>query len=74
MHPSNPPADCGTDSQHDTVGRHGDVDRNGDLIDQAELERDQRLMHAIVPAWPALFEAQLAGVRRLLHIAESDRV
>jgi hypothetical protein len=34
MNRSTPSRDCGTDTRNDPTGRHGDVDTNGDLVDE----------------------------------------
>lgn len=63
MHPSIPARDSSGDSRNDPSGRHGDVDRNGDMVD----ELDERLSGAITAASPSLAEAQLRGVKQLLR-------
>lgn len=63
MHPSTPSPDSRGDSRNDLTGRHGDVDRNGDLVD----ELDERLRGAIVAASPELAEQQLRAVKTLVR-------
>jgi hypothetical protein len=46
--------------------RHGDIDRNGDLVD--ELAQRIRLASAITAATPQLAGNQLDAVQRLLRL------
>jgi hypothetical protein len=74
---STPAGDPATDSTTDTTARHGDVDRNGDLVDKLDgiaaarhelaAELDNRLRGAITAATPDLAEAQLNGVKQMLR-------
>ena len=67
MEVTTPVGDTPTDTATDTTARHGDVDRNGDLVDEL------RLRAAITAASPAGEDAQLAAVRRMLARVEVSR-
>ena len=77
MNASTPAAVAANDSPADSpAGRHGDVDINGDLVDQAnaelrpdaglEADSSARLRASICATTPTLATAQLDGVLRLL--------
>jgi hypothetical protein len=59
---STPAGDPATDSPTDPTGRHGDVDTNGDLVDQL----DERLRGAITATTDDLAEAQPRCVRQVV--------
>jgi hypothetical protein len=61
MHATTPVGDTRTDLTTDTTARHGDIDRNGDLVDVL------RLRAAITAASPAAEEEQLRAVRAMLR-------
>lgn len=58
---------AGVPANDAVTGRHGDVDVNGDLVD--ELARATRIRAAITAGTPEAAEAQYAAVRRLLEVA-----
>lgn len=64
MHATTPAGNPAPISPHD---RHGDVDTNGDLVD--ELHQAVRLRASISAVTPDLEAEQLDAVRRLLRIA-----
>jgi hypothetical protein len=41
VNPSTPARDLRADAKNDPTGRHGDVDRNGDLVDEQLTERQR---------------------------------
>jgi hypothetical protein len=63
MQATTPAGNPATDSPTNLRGRHGDVDKNGDLVD----ELDERLRGAISAATPDLAEAQLRAVKQLVR-------
>lgn len=65
MHPSTPSGDIGTDLRDNATARHGDVDLNGDLVDQVATVT--RLRAAITGRDEAAEERQLAAVCRMLR-------
>lgn len=77
MQTSTPPSDPRNDLQHDPNGKHGDVDKNGDLVDELhgltvgeiaarELALEHRLRDAIC-ATGELADDQLRAVKQLVR-------
>lgn len=77
MQDTTPPGDSARDSRNDLRGRHGDVDRNGDLVDAVRREvdrvkletagREERLVGAICAPSTDLAVDQLRAVKQLLR-------
>lgn len=63
MHASTPSGNYATNRSTDSQTKGGDVDQNGDLVD----ELDSRLASAICAARPSLADDQLRAVKQLIR-------
>jgi len=68
VHVTTPSGDTGTDLPNDPRSKYGDVDKNGDLVN--EFDTVLRLRAAITAASPADEERQLQAVVRMLRRGE----
>ena len=64
MHPSSPPPDLRGDIRNDPAGRHGDVDINGDLVDQLPERQLAELRDRIARARLAQDSSAASTLRR----------